>query len=106
MAKQFRQCEKNTPPDFTVNPPALRNSVFCQKAPRNSELNGLVQAQDPANDSELFFDPLTKSTVKKGSQPNTSPFNSGNNVKEVNPKDAKTTPKGELVLLATGYLEY
>jgi len=74
LATEFRQCEKNTPPDFTTNPPALRNSVFCQKAPRNPQLNGLVQAQDPANDPNLFFDPATKSTVIKGSQPNTSAF--------------------------------
>jgi hypothetical protein len=60
--------------DFSTNPPALRNSVFCQKAPKNSELNGLVQAQDPANDPNLFFDPATNVTVKKGEQPNTSPF--------------------------------
>lgn len=66
-AVNFRQAEKNTPPvrllfvtifanvlivmlqDFTTNPPTLRNSVFCQKAPKNAELDGLVQAQDPAN---------------------------------------------------------
>ncbi|GLB40387.1 hypothetical protein LshimejAT787_0802580 [Lyophyllum shimeji] len=75
LAKEYRQAEKNTPPDFSTNPPALRNSVFCQKAPKNPELNGLVQAQDPANDPNLFFDPATKATVKKGDQPNTSPFN-------------------------------
>ncbi|KAF9055734.1 hypothetical protein BJ165DRAFT_1428327 [Panaeolus papilionaceus] len=73
-AIDFRQAEKNTPPDFSTNPPTARNSVFCQKAPRNQELNGLVQAQDPANDPELFFDPATKSTVVRGSQPNTEPF--------------------------------
>jgi len=50
LAVKFRQCEKNTPPDFSKNPPALRNSVFCQKAPANAQLNGLVQAQDPTND--------------------------------------------------------
>ncbi|KAF8071900.1 hypothetical protein FPV67DRAFT_1483096, partial [Lyophyllum atratum] len=74
IAKEYRQVEKNTPPDFTRNPPALRNSVFCQKAPKNLELNGLVQAQDPANDPNLFFDPATKATVKKGDQANTAPF--------------------------------
>jgi hypothetical protein len=55
-AIEFRQAEKNTPPDFTTQPPTLRNSVFCQKAPANAELNGLVQAQDPANDPNIFFD--------------------------------------------------
>ncbi|KAI0775307.1 hypothetical protein BD413DRAFT_491809 [Trametes elegans] len=74
LAVEYRQAEKNTPPDFTTNPPTNRNSVFCQKAPKHSELNGLVQAQDPANDPDLFFDPATKASVKKGSQPNTSPF--------------------------------
>jgi len=74
LAKEYRQVEKNTPPDFTTNPPELRNSVFCQKAPQNPELNGLVQAQDPANDPNLFFDPATKATVKKGAQANTTPF--------------------------------
>ncbi|KAF8349140.1 hypothetical protein F5887DRAFT_949554 [Amanita rubescens] len=78
LAIEYRQAEKNTPPDFTTNPPTLRNSVFCQKAPRNSELNGLVQAQDPANNPDLFFDPATQKTVKKGEQPNTFPFGTNN----------------------------
>ena len=73
-AVKYRQAEKNTPPDFTANPPKLRNSVFCQKAPKNSQLNGLVQAQDPANDPNLFFDPAKGSTIMRGSQPNTFPF--------------------------------
>ena len=55
LAVEYRQAEKNTPPDFSTNPPANRNSVFCQKAPKHAELNGLVQAQDPANDPNLFF---------------------------------------------------
>lgn len=74
-AIEYRQAEKNTPPDFTKSPPALRNSVYCQKAPKNPELNGLVQAQDPANNPNLFFDPATSETVLKGSQANTAPFN-------------------------------
>ena len=74
LAVEYRQAEKNTPPDFTTNPPTNRNSVFCQKAPKNSELNGLVQAQDPANDPNLFFDPATQKSVTKGSQANTFPF--------------------------------
>lgn len=73
-AVKYRQAEKNTPPDFTTNPPRLRNSVFCQKAPANSELDGLVQAQDPANDPNLFFDPAKSATVTLGSQPNTFAF--------------------------------
>lgn len=73
-AVKYRQAEKNTPPDFSTNPPQLRNSVFCQKAPNNTQLNGLVQAQDPANDPTLFFDPATGATVTRGSQPNTFPF--------------------------------
>lgn len=93
IAKEYRQAEKNTPPvriqslfcsdclfinccfqDFTTNPPTLRNSVFCQKAPKNPELNGLVQAQDPANDPDIFFDPALKASVTRGSQANTEPF--------------------------------
>jgi hypothetical protein len=60
--------------DFTTNPPTLRNSVFCQKTPKNVQLNGLVQAQDPANDPNIFFDPDLKASVTKGSQANTVPF--------------------------------
>ncbi|CAE6354100.1 unnamed protein product [Rhizoctonia solani] len=74
IAKRFRQAEKNTPPDFTTNPPTNRNSVFCQTPPRNAELVGLNQAQDPANNADDFFDPACKCTVKKGSQANTSPL--------------------------------
>ncbi|KAF8641349.1 hypothetical protein AX16_010047 [Volvariella volvacea WC 439] len=92
IAREYRQAEKNTPPDFTTNPPSLRNSVFCQRAPRNPELNGLVQAQDPNNDPNLFFDPATKSTVLRGSQPNTFPFgtngNGGGNAQPVAPPAA------------------
>ncbi|KAJ7741086.1 hypothetical protein B0H16DRAFT_1423988 [Mycena metata] len=74
IAQEYRQTEKNTPPDFKTKPPTLRNSVFCQTAPRNAELNGLVQAQDPANDPNTFFDPATKASVKLGAQANTRPF--------------------------------
>ena len=74
LAVEYRQAEKNTSPDFTTNPPTNRNSVFCQKAPKNSQLNGLVQAQDPANDDVHFFDPATGKTVLKGDQANTFPF--------------------------------
>lgn len=73
-AVKYRQTEKNTPPDFSTYPPTLRNSVYCQKAPKNSQLNGLVQAQDSANDPNLFFDPATRTTVTRGSQSNTLPF--------------------------------
>ncbi|VDC04785.1 unnamed protein product [Peniophora sp. CBMAI 1063] len=76
LAVEYRQAEKNTSPDFTTNPPTNRNSVFCQKAPKNAELNGLVQAQDPANDDTHFFDPATGKTVLKGDQANTFPFGS------------------------------
>jgi len=92
-AVKYRQAEKNTPPDFTTNPPSLRNSVFCQKAPANSELDGLVQAQDPANDPNLFFDPANSTTVTLGSQPNTFPFGTNGDggakppVNETNPVD-------------------
>ncbi|KAK0446346.1 hypothetical protein EV421DRAFT_272192 [Armillaria borealis] len=74
LAVEYRQAEKNTPPDFSTQPPTPRNSVFCQTAPKNSQLNGLVQAQDPANDPNLFFDPALGATVKLGSQANTFPF--------------------------------
>ncbi|PPQ67480.1 hypothetical protein CVT25_006021, partial [Psilocybe cyanescens] len=73
-AIEYRQAEKNTPPDFSKNPPTARNSVFCQKAPKNPELNGLIQAQDPANDPNVFFDPAKSASVIKGSQANTFPF--------------------------------
>lgn len=48
--------------------------MFCQRAPANVELNGLVQAQDPANNPNIFFDPATGKSVTKGSQANTEPF--------------------------------
>ncbi|EKM58301.1 uncharacterized protein PHACADRAFT_252512 [Phanerochaete carnosa HHB-10118-sp] len=74
LAQQYRQVEKNTPPDLSTNPPTNQNSVFCQTAPKNAELNGLVQAQDPANSPNVFFDPGLNQSVAKGSQPNTFPF--------------------------------
>jgi len=77
LAVEFRQAEKNTPPDFTTNPETFRNSVFCQTAPKNAQLVGLNQAQDPANNPNIFFDPATKTSVLKGSQANTIPLGSG-----------------------------
>ncbi|KAI0064766.1 hypothetical protein BV25DRAFT_1913944 [Artomyces pyxidatus] len=74
IAKEYRQLEKNTPPDLSTTPPTYRNSVYCQKAPENAELNGLVQAQDPDNAPDVFYDPLTQNSVLKGSQANTYPF--------------------------------
>ncbi|KAG8967675.1 hypothetical protein FRC03_009512 [Tulasnella sp. 419] len=93
IAVRFRQCEKNTPPDFTTNPPTLRNSLFCQKAPKNAELDGLVQAQDPANDPNLFFDPATKTTVTLGA-PGTIPFGGSTGDVET---PSQETPAGETV---------
>ena len=51
VARRFRQAERN------VNPFANRNpcSRFCQQQPRNAELRGLVQAQDPNCNLEAFF---------------------------------------------------
>ena len=95
-AVKYRQAEKNTPPDFTTNPPRLRNSVFCQKAPANSELDGLVQAQDPSNDPNLFFDPAKSATVTLGSQPNTFPFGT-NGTGGVNPPANTTNPDGGVI---------
>ncbi|KAJ7498579.1 hypothetical protein FB451DRAFT_3364 [Mycena latifolia] len=74
LAIEYRQAEKNTPPDFSTNPPTLRNSVFCQKAPANAALNGLVQGQDPDNVPDIFFDPALGKSVKLGTQANTIPF--------------------------------
>jgi hypothetical protein len=52
---EFHQVKKRTPLSLLTNPLTLGNSVFCDKTPVNTELNGLVQAQDPANDPNLFF---------------------------------------------------
>ncbi|KAI0064762.1 hypothetical protein BV25DRAFT_183148 [Artomyces pyxidatus] len=74
IAVEFIQVEKNTPPYYSTNSTIFRNSVYCQRAPRHSQLNGLYQAQDPANDVNVFYDPATKQSVMRGSQPNTFPF--------------------------------
>ncbi|WAQ89842.1 hypothetical protein PtA15_11A534 [Puccinia triticina] len=74
-AMAYREAEKNTLPIYPDLIP--RNSVYCQKPPKNSELKGLVQKQDPANGPLLFFDHLVHtngSTVLLDSQPNTRPF--------------------------------
>jgi len=94
LAVTYRQVEKNTPPDFTTNPPTNRNSVFCQKAPRHKELDGLFQAQDPGNGPDAFFDPATKATVKLGSQPNTFPFGTKGMDCSKPPANPDDKPKG------------
>ncbi|KAF9267790.1 hypothetical protein L218DRAFT_854619 [Marasmius fiardii PR-910] len=107
LAVEYRKAEKNTPPasrkkDFTTNPPTPRNSVFCQKAPKNAELNGLVQAQDPAN-GDLFFDPATKASVQRGSQPNTAPFGqAGGNGAKNSTATGNTAAKSKNNAAATG----
>ena len=70
-AMKYCQAEKKTPQDFTTDPPRLRKSVLCQKAPKNCQFNGLVQVQDPKNDPNLFFDPTGGDTATRRSQPNT-----------------------------------
>ena len=51
VAKRFRQAERNVNPFANANP----CSKFCQKQPRNAELAGLVQAQDPNCNLDAFF---------------------------------------------------
>ncbi|OAV86509.1 hypothetical protein PTTG_29866 [Puccinia triticina 1-1 BBBD Race 1] len=55
-----------------------RYSLYCDKAPRHKELDGLVQKQDPTANGTIFFDPSKKDindgTVLLGSQANTFPF--------------------------------
>ncbi|CAH7686797.1 hypothetical protein BY996DRAFT_6413432 [Phakopsora pachyrhizi] len=72
FAQALASAEKNTPPDFTQNPPTPRNALFCTKQPTNSELQGFFVTQDPANGPNEFFDPATKSTVLLGA-PGTQP---------------------------------
>jgi len=75
LAKQYRQAERNTFPDYTVSSEPDRNSLYCQKAPKNAELAGLFQKQSSAADPKLFFDPKTNGkSVLKGSDPRTQPF--------------------------------
>ncbi|KIY44151.1 hypothetical protein FISHEDRAFT_5489, partial [Fistulina hepatica ATCC 64428] len=74
IAREYRQVEKNTPLDYSKDPPVRRNSVFCQTPPQNLVLEGLVQAQDPGNELDLFFDPASQSTIRLGDQANTFPY--------------------------------
>jgi len=60
LAVEFRQGERNTFVDFNQQPNVDRNSVYCQKAPKSSELKGLVQTQSPDAPANLFFDPKVK----------------------------------------------
>ncbi|KAI7961401.1 hypothetical protein MJO28_001890 [Puccinia striiformis f. sp. tritici] len=57
LAKIYRQTERNTFPDFSSPSTPDRNSLFCQKSPKNPELAGLFQKQSSAADPNLFFDP-------------------------------------------------
>lgn len=73
----FTQAERNTIPRYDTNPVEERNSVYCQEPPKFPQLAGIVQAQNPANNPNVFFDPKVKtnsSSVLLGSQPNTLPF--------------------------------
>ncbi|KAG0151653.1 hypothetical protein CROQUDRAFT_712822 [Cronartium quercuum f. sp. fusiforme G11] len=77
IAIKYRAAERNTAPYYQASPAEERNSVYCQVAPKFSQLAGIVQAQNPANNPMVFFDPkvtTNSSSVLKGSQPNTFPF--------------------------------
>jgi len=76
-AQRYRALEKNTSPDFSAStdtiPAVDRLSLFCDRAPRNPELNGINQAQSPEAADGVFFDPDTKESVFAPA-PGTSPF--------------------------------
>lgn len=102
LAVEYRQAEKNTPPDFSTQSQTLRNSVFCQTAPKNSQLNSLVQAQDPANDPNLFFDPALGATVELGSQANTFPFGTNGTDTSSSTNNTSTVSAASETAQATG----
>ncbi|KAG0145560.1 hypothetical protein CROQUDRAFT_716034 [Cronartium quercuum f. sp. fusiforme G11] len=69
LAITYRKTERNTFPDYNHQPPTDRNSLYCQKSPKNFELNGIIQVQSPEADPNLFFDPKSTNgggNVKKG----------------------------------------
>ncbi|CAH7686181.1 expressed protein [Phakopsora pachyrhizi] len=80
IAIHYRKAEKNTRPLYNTTPETGRNSLYCQRDPRHKVLLGLVQAQDPANDPQLFVDASVKppespsSTVRLGSRRDTFPL--------------------------------
>ncbi|KAH9816467.1 hypothetical protein DFH28DRAFT_965347 [Melampsora americana] len=74
LAIEYRKTERNSFPDYTHQPVIDRNSLYCQKSPKNSELNGIFQTQSSQADPNLFFDPKSTNSLKKGSDPRTIPF--------------------------------
>ncbi|OAV96778.1 hypothetical protein PTTG_03568 [Puccinia triticina 1-1 BBBD Race 1] len=77
VAKLYRVAERNTKPLYYPLQVG-RYSLYCDKAPRHKELDGLVQKQDPTANGTIFFDPSKKDindgTVLLGSQANTFPL--------------------------------
>ncbi|OAV95979.1 hypothetical protein PTTG_26482 [Puccinia triticina 1-1 BBBD Race 1] len=77
VAKLYRVAERNTKPLYYPLQVG-RYSLYCDKAPKHKELDGLVQKQDPTANGTIFFDPSKKDindgTVLLGSQANTFPF--------------------------------
>ncbi|EFP76053.1 uncharacterized protein PGTG_02494 [Puccinia graminis f. sp. tritici CRL 75-36-700-3] len=68
LAKTYRQTERNTFPDYSSPSTSDRNSLYCQKKPKNPELVGLSQKQSSAADPKLFFDPKSNGkSIQKGS---------------------------------------
>jgi len=97
-AKLYRTHEKNTEPNFNVRVNGAaedRKSFFCQKAPKNAELNGLVQDQSPAA-ANVFFDPKnSQQDVAPGSDPRTVPFGGAGAAKESGKKSPKKGKKAK-----------
>ncbi|WAR55720.1 hypothetical protein PtB15_6B463 [Puccinia triticina] len=75
LAKIYRQTERNTFPDYSLPSTPDRNSLYCQKTPKNPELAGLFQKQSSSADPKLFFDPKSNGkSVQQGSDPRTKPL--------------------------------
>ncbi|EGG04917.1 uncharacterized protein MELLADRAFT_64418 [Melampsora larici-populina 98AG31] len=94
LAIEYRKTERNSFPDYSHQPPTDRNSLYCQKQPKNSELNGVFQAQSPQADPNLFFDPKSTTgggNVKKGSDPRTIPFGNASTTTGMNTTTGSNT---------------
>ncbi|RGB32670.1 hypothetical protein C1646_743781 [Rhizophagus diaphanus] len=99
VAQTYRQLERNTP---GVGQP----SELCDKKPRNKELEGLTQAQDPTDPEKE--DPEKEDPEKEDPENEEEPETDGENVAETDPVGGVKMPKiqqenGDFIVNGNGF---
>ncbi|CAG8576478.1 13427_t:CDS:2, partial [Dentiscutata erythropus] len=84
VAQAYRQLERNTPKDG-------QPSALCNKAPRNKELDGLTQAQDPTGGASNTQDPNAQNPANTQTPTTQDPTGGASNTQDPNAQNPANT---------------